>query len=221
VPILPLAAVVISALLVWVMVLHLQLRSWAADAVTGLPVRRKLYRDAARALRRAQHPVVVFLDLDRFKSINDQYGHQVGDAVLGVLARRLRGAVWPPLLRAVGRLGGDEFVVVLDATDGEATAVLHSIAAVIAGEPISPQDLRHTTFPAAGAALRIGVSLGAVAVAQGTDLGAALALAEAQMRAAKRCGGGIRYLHDAHPAPPLHRPQRRARDQRASCVGRR
>jgi diguanylate cyclase (GGDEF)-like protein len=85
------------------------------DALTGVANRRALEVLAARAMlaaARDDRPLsVCYLDVDRFKEVNDGYGHAVGDAVLKALARSTRG-----VLRdgdVVGRLGGDEFAVVL------------------------------------------------------------------------------------------------------------
>lgn len=86
----------------------------ATDTLTGLPNRRALMETLQHLLalgRRQQvHVHVAFLDLDGFKAVNDQHGHEVGDQLLAAIAERLRGA-----LRAgdfVARLGGDEFVAV-------------------------------------------------------------------------------------------------------------
>ena len=85
------------------------------DALTNLPNRvllaDRLQQAMAQALRRAQHLAVVYLDLDGFKAINDQHGHDVGDQVLIALAQRMR-----QVLRegdSLARIGGDEFVIAL------------------------------------------------------------------------------------------------------------
>ena len=88
------------------------------DALTGLPNRVLFLDRLDQAIRRAQRAnpaaaaAVLFLDLDRFKLVNDSLGHQVGDRLLVAVARRLESAVRPP--DTVARLGGDEFTVLLD-----------------------------------------------------------------------------------------------------------
>jgi diguanylate cyclase (GGDEF)-like protein/PAS domain S-box-containing protein len=85
------------------------------DPLTDLPNRRlledRLAQAIASARRNASQVAVLFIDLDRFKPINDTHGHRIGDLMLQAIAKRLRG-----LLRevdTVARVGGDEFVVVL------------------------------------------------------------------------------------------------------------
>ena len=86
------------------------------DTLTGLPNRLFLQAHLPEAIARAQESgtmlAVLFLDLDRFKHINDSRGHEVGDKLLQEIARRVRAAVRPADI--VVRMGGDEFVVVLN-----------------------------------------------------------------------------------------------------------
>lgn len=85
------------------------------DALTGLPNRLMLEESLAKALidaSRKKHQVaVLFIDLDRFKMINDSLGHTVGDALLQQVAHRLQGGI--RFTDIVARQGGDEFVIVL------------------------------------------------------------------------------------------------------------
>ncbi|HEY5102055.1 MAG TPA: diguanylate cyclase, partial [Steroidobacteraceae bacterium] len=99
------------------------------DTLTGLPNRQLFVREVGRAIRAAKRTghmmALLYLDLDRFKRINDNLGHSVGDALLQNVARRLELSVRPsdvvalPGVQAdhnqarVARLGGDEFVVLL------------------------------------------------------------------------------------------------------------
>lgn len=89
------------------------------DQLTGLPNRLGLQEQSEQALERARRSgselMVAFLDVDRFKTINDSLGHASGDALLVEVARRLRQAVRST--DTVARLGGDEFVVVFEDID--------------------------------------------------------------------------------------------------------
>lgn len=90
------------------------------DALTGLANRRLFYDRLQHAIRHARRyhtkVGVLFLDLDRFKEINDAHGHHVGDAVLTETARCLSRSVRES--DSIARLGGDEFVVLLDNVNG-------------------------------------------------------------------------------------------------------
>ncbi|CAN5496487.1 hypothetical protein BH10ACT1_BH10ACT1_30080 [soil metagenome] len=110
------------------------------DPLTGLPNRVLLEDRLAVALARSQrdhNPVTVFfLDLDRFKQVNDQHGHRTGDRALKEVAARISRAVRGADTAA--RLGGDEFVVV---AEGLAREVAVSVALRITGAIAVPLDL--------------------------------------------------------------------------------
>jgi diguanylate cyclase (GGDEF)-like protein/PAS domain S-box-containing protein len=97
------------------------------DPLTALPNRAAFLQRLARAIGRWQHQpdrrfAVLFLDVDRFKDINDRFGHAVGDEFLVAFAERLSLLLRPG--DVVSRLGGDEFTVLLDQVDTVADAAL-------------------------------------------------------------------------------------------------
>jgi diguanylate cyclase (GGDEF)-like protein len=81
------------------------------DPLTGLPNRKEFTRQVSRELARGQSVAVIFCDLNRFKAVNDHFGHAMGDQVLIEVAHRLRNSLNSNGL--VSRLGGDEFVILL------------------------------------------------------------------------------------------------------------
>ena len=95
------------------------------DPLTGLPNRALIFDHLSLALARAPRqpsPVgVLFVDLERFKQVNDTLGHEAGDALLVAVAGRLAGALRPS--DTLGRLGGDEFLVVCEDIGGDAEAL--------------------------------------------------------------------------------------------------
>jgi len=110
------------------------------DPLTGLP-NRALFMDRLEvALRRAsrgrQTVAVIFLDLDRFKLVNDSLGHEVGDQVLCAVAERLSGVVRAS--DTLARFGGDEFTVLCDDVDGSGDAFEAAQRLVLAmGQPLA------------------------------------------------------------------------------------
>ena len=94
------------------------------DPLTDLPNRRTFMDDLERVIeharQRSTNAVVLFVDLDNFKQVNDAFGHEAGDRLLVTVARRLRGCLRPD--DTATRLGGDEFVVVFKDIFGKAEA---------------------------------------------------------------------------------------------------
>ena len=89
------------------------------DALTGLPNRVLFYESLVKILARASDSgwdvVIVFIDLDHFKNVNDMLGHAVGDELLAEVGRRLTRSLF--IRDVVGRLGGDEFALILPMKD--------------------------------------------------------------------------------------------------------
>jgi diguanylate cyclase (GGDEF)-like protein/PAS domain S-box-containing protein len=156
------------------------------DQLTGLPNRTLLLDRLSQALIRAhrQHDkvAVMFIDLDRFKYINDTYGHEAGDLLLKDAAKRLRSCVREG--DTVARLAGDEFVVVLSAI-----ATVHD-ASVVAAKVVT----RFTEpFPVGDAQETISASVGiALFPEDGTNMHALLRNADTAMYSAKQ-GGRNRF----------------------------
>jgi diguanylate cyclase (GGDEF)-like protein len=106
------------------------------DALTGLPNRsmfsRELNRHIGEAHRYKRQLAVAFIDLDRFKQINDTLGHEAGDSLLKTVAQRLRESVRDSDI--VARLGGDEFVIMLPQVEqlGDAAVVAEKVLTAIA-----------------------------------------------------------------------------------------
>ncbi len=123
------------------------------DPLTDLPNRLLFGEELARALagagRRGEKVAVMFLDLDRFKTVNDALGHSVGDALLQSVARRLRGALRGGDVLA--RLGGDEFAILQAGIEGpDDAAVLARRMIEALAEPV----------PAADHHIRTSISIG-------------------------------------------------------------
>jgi diguanylate cyclase (GGDEF)-like protein/PAS domain S-box-containing protein len=123
------------------------------DPLTGLPNRALVYElgdHLIAAEKRGKHKVaVLFFDLDRFKPINDTYGHETGDLMLKEVARRLESSVRSSDI--VGRLGGDEFIALLTNVQAEqdiARAAKHLLERL--SEPYHVNNLELRTSPSIG-----------------------------------------------------------------------
>ncbi|WP_329290409.1 GGDEF domain-containing protein [Streptomyces sp. NBC_01455] len=160
--------------------LSARLNTARRDPLTGLRTREGFTRRAT-ALLKDSRAIVVLADVDRFKHINDAFGHAAGDALLKATADRLAHHVGRT--GVAGRLGGDEFAaVVIDdhGTAGDLLAVLHGVLA----RPIDGQDPD----------VRTTVSLGWVRAADfpAEDLSGLLRRADEAMYAAKQGRAGLR-----------------------------
>ncbi|HWE64239.1 MAG TPA: EAL domain-containing protein [Chloroflexota bacterium] len=153
------------------------------DALTDLPNRALLHERLQQALRDAQRgqeaTALLLMDLDRFKEINDTFGHQYGDQVLQQVGRRLREHVRAE--DTVARLGGDEFAVLLPLTDAPgATRIAEAILSTL-----------ERPFSLDGYNMSVEASIGiAVAPAHGQDAITLLRRADVAMYAAKQATGG-------------------------------
>lgn len=161
------------------------------DALTDLPNRTLLQDRLGAAIAAAQredgHLALLMIDLDRFKDINDNFGHYVGDLVLQQVGQRLRG-----ILRAsdtIARLGGDEFAIVLPtAHDEDATGIAAKLLGVL-----------EAPFVVDGHQLAIGASIGLARFPlQAHDADSLLRHADTAMYAAKRSGGGVHVYAAPH-----------------------
>ncbi len=141
------------------------------DALTGLPNRRQLEERMPQAIARARRSgrpmALMFLDIDRFKAINDTHGHGLGDEVIKAFGHRLAASVRST--DTVARLAGDEFVVLLESLNSaeEPQFVARKILSVISG-----------VGEVGGTPLRLSTSIG-IAIYEGGDTSAQQLLAEA------------------------------------------
>jgi diguanylate cyclase (GGDEF)-like protein len=164
------------------------------DPLTGLANYRTLTaalrREVERASRFGRRLCVLVLDLDRFKEINDTYGHAAGDVVLIEFARRIRSVIREVDLAF--RQGGEEFVVLLPETDAlGGSTVAQRLGAVIRDTPMAvpPKLPAARGEPSTVRPIRVTVSIGIAVYPEHGGTGAdVLALADDALYAAKRAG---------------------------------
>ncbi len=148
------------------------------DALTGLPNRRMLSDRLETALAASQrnqtHGALLFLDLDKFKDLNDTYGHDIGDLMLQEVARRLLQCI--RAIDTVARLGGDEFVVLIqnqsaDREDAKlhTTTVGHKILSSL-NEPYQLKGVVHSITPSIGATLFLGPAVAGTELLKQADI---------------------------------------------------
>lgn len=184
------------------------------DELTGLP-NRSLLEDRARqslleAKRNGRRVGLLFLDLDRFKNVNDSLGHEYGDVLIRAAAGRIRDALRESDVFA--RTGGDEFVVLLHDIQGapDATAVAAKVL----------EDLQRP-FEVAGEELYISASIGvAVYPDDGEEFGGLLRAADGSMYAAKGAGRNTVVRRPSPDTGELRAGLFPGRDEGADEVGR-
>ena len=167
------------------------------DVLTGLPNRALFYdrlRQAVSRAKREQTMVgLMFLDLDRFKQINDTLGHAAGDRVLKVVAERLKSFLRE--IDTIARLGGDEFTVIIEGVSEPAQ--LSGIAEKIGKALAEPVDLD-------GRAMSVSASVGITLYPRdGEDVDQLIKNADIAMYHAKHRGGRQQYQFYDHGMAPL------------------
>jgi two-component system, cell cycle response regulator len=169
------------------------------DHLTGL-VNRSLFRDRlvqamARSKRLQQPMALMLLDLDRFKSVNDTLGHDVGDELLKAVSERLKTCVRE--VDTVARMGGDEFTIILEGVASDQSIVI--VAKRITESISSPFELK-------GHAISIAISIGITVYPQDDQgIDELLKHADSAMYRAKQQGGSGFTFHEAsgHKTPTL------------------
>jgi diguanylate cyclase (GGDEF)-like protein len=157
----------------------------AKDQLTGLLNRGGVTYSAREMLSKAARYgtgfAVVFLDIDKFKQINDSLGHEIGDQVLKTVATELTGAL--PNDALIGRMGGDEFVALFnDCTEQDATVIGRRVISAMGNQSVHK----------GGAAFPLATSVGLLYVcptSQPQNLDVVITAADKLMYLAKRAGG--------------------------------
>ncbi|MFZ6743530.1 diguanylate cyclase domain-containing protein [Undibacterium sp. JH2W] len=152
------------------------------DTLTGLPnrnqINERMEQASARSQRTGRLMSVMFLDVDKFKSINDSLGHHAGDLVLQEFANRLKHCIRQTDL--AGRLAGDEFVIVLEGLN------MHSEADMVASKIVQAMT---TPFDIEGKPIMVTTSIGvAISSEQNTNAGDMLKKADEALYLAKKAG---------------------------------
>jgi diguanylate cyclase (GGDEF)-like protein len=165
------------------------------DPLTQLANRPYFRERLSDALARGGQAAILFVDLDRFKEINDSLGHTTGDALLRAVAQRLSGCFRHG--DTVARLGGDEFAAALTRGEGRAEAEAVARRVVEALSRPFALDIGEVT---------VGASIGiALAPSDGSDPEALVRAADLALYAAKSEGRGTHRLYDAAMGQALHR----------------
>jgi diguanylate cyclase (GGDEF)-like protein len=183
----------LTCLLAWPLVFGATLpftklqRQALIDDLTGLPNRAEFMRQASRNIvqlhRQGRTAVIAILDLDGFKQVNDQFGHQSGDEVLHIVGQRLQMAARESDL--IGRLGGDEFALLLpDVSADQAQAFVARIRSSLCDQPIRSSVTEH----------RIGATIGVTSLEHASSLQELLARADQALLGGKSISKNQTYV---------------------------
>ncbi len=169
-------------------------RTARQDPLTGLANRGHLLASGQEALS-GRGGAVLFVDVDRFKDVNDRAGHAVGDQLLARLAQRLEAGLVELPGAVVGRLGGDEFAAVLPGVGRDDAA---AIGRRLVTELADQIEVGRRT-------VRVSVSIGLAVAGPATTFAEVLAEADVAMYGAKARGRGLLYAGTAGDELPLPR----------------
>jgi diguanylate cyclase (GGDEF)-like protein/PAS domain S-box-containing protein len=151
------------------------------DSLTGLPNRAFFYDQLQQAISRSKRHgsllALMYFDIDKFKLINDTYGHDIGDAVIALFAKRVKSTVRE--IDIVGRLGGDEFCLIIE-----------NLPAKQAAEAVAKKliDAMLPAFRAGETALQVSTSIGIVVHEPGMEADELVRRADHAMYKAKQAG---------------------------------
>ncbi|MFG2885704.1 GGDEF domain-containing protein [Streptomyces sp. NPDC048297] len=189
------AAVPLTGWAVHAVALHRQLAATKKDPLTGL-LRRDAYTARARRVlaRHGDDTVLVMVDADHFKAVNDTMGHPAGDAVLAAFGARL--TAWAGPRAAVGRLGGDEFAVVLALPAGRCAQRLEQLVRML-HTPVVLDD---------GRTVAVAASVGAAAPASvgSRDLSVLQRAADAALYDGKHSGRAVLATRQHATVPSIN-----------------
>jgi len=178
-------------------------RQSITDALTGAFNRKHFDAESARLFPGPETPrpglTLLFIDADRFKSVNDTRGHAAGDAVLKELARRLIALTGPR--GPVCRYGGEEFAVLLPGVDeADAAALAEQMRAAVESVPF---DLRPAVDESIPVTISLGVASSRTAAGEAAlgDIASLIRAADAAVYASKRAGRNRVTVHRAPHAP--------------------
>lgn len=178
------------------------------DSLTELQGRqvwkRRLEQELSRGVREGTQVAVIALDLDRFKQVNDVFGHDVGDAMLRVIANRLTGVVRD--MDTLLRMGADEFLIIQPGLDGHEGAM--SLAKRLIASTIDPVQVAEHQIP-------MSISIGIVISSPDCrDCEKLLQRANVALHRAKISGGSVYRFYEADMDMQLQMRQRMEQDLR-------